>query len=377
ARLRVPLVDRAAAEAYVRVGPRDDRARGARAAADVEHGAVGRDRQAVRLAVLVELARGVLRGQALGLVVRRDRGLAVAAHDARRPLQRAEQVVAERLVRPALGRAAHAGEERAAAVVVAAPRDGLERRGRRAGVRAGLDRRDGVHVTGRVLGPLEPPVLAVPREREVRRRRVLAVDEVDRALGDGDLLVGLLDGVGPEQGELGELDLGVAGVRGDDEAVPAVLGLAADREGAALEALRERLTGPGVDVDPRLAVRRALDRPVPRVAARGVVRRRQAVLHERDRLLHAERERPRAGERQPLGAGVAVDGLGRGLGGRAGPGARRLGDLLRDRRRARDPGADEALEPLRRLLGARGVAHAEEPAARVDVRLEGGLLRAV
>src|SRR5690606_27436258 len=99
--VRVPLVDAAAAQAHVLRVPRGDRPGGAGAATDVEDRAVVGDGQAVGLADLVERARRVRRRQPLDLVVRADGRLAVGPDDAGGPLEGAEEVAAEAVLRVA------------------------------------------------------------------------------------------------------------------------------------------------------------------------------------------------------------------------------------------------------------------------------------
>ena len=134
--LRVPHVNVAAADADVRVGVVEDPAQGrqarparrarrrspAVAAADVDHPAVRRDRQPVRLAAGGEAGLDRPAADHAGpTVVGVDRRLAVAAHEPGRPLDRAQQVGAEACLAVTVRRAAHAGEERPPAADVAAP----------------------------------------------------------------------------------------------------------------------------------------------------------------------------------------------------------------------------------------------------------------
>src|SRR5690606_4434473 len=103
-------------------------------AADVEDAAVVGDRHAVALTdvagrvghvqAVPGAARAVdraVRVGARGLVVRRDRRLAVAAHHARGPLDRAEHVRLDLVGLPGVLRAAEADVERAAVLEVTAP----------------------------------------------------------------------------------------------------------------------------------------------------------------------------------------------------------------------------------------------------------------
>ncbi len=163
--LGIPDVDVAAADADVAVREVEDAWRGpgadhgaalrvgpAVAAADVDRPAVGRHRDAVRLAGVREVAARPV-DEALALVVGRDRRLAAGADHARAPLDRAEQVGAEVGLPVAGGRPAHAGVEGAPALEVAAPGDrpvGATDGGAVAGggVR-GVVARDGVHLAGR------------------------------------------------------------------------------------------------------------------------------------------------------------------------------------------------------------------------------------
>ncbi len=194
-------MDRAAADADVAVGEVEDAgargladhgaALGVRAAvraADVEHPAVGRRRDAVRLAgVRQVVARAV--GQARARVVGRDRRLAAATDEARGPLDAAQQVLAQ-VVLGVCGRgAAHAGVEAAATLEVTAPGD---RRVGAARGRAVAGRGAGRAVAGervdrarRARGPRVPDVIARPLERQITRRGVHAVAGRDDLRGRG------------------------------------------------------------------------------------------------------------------------------------------------------------------------------------------------
>ncbi len=194
---RIPHVDVAAAEPDVRVRVveharlrrlADQRAAlgvsAAVAAADVDDPAVRSDRQAVRLARRLQPGRdGAAADHAGRLVVAGDRRLAAGAHGAVGPLDRAEQVTLEGVVAVARLRAAHAGVEGAAAEVVATPGDrgvGVGDVGAVAGRRVGrADARDGVDGAGRPRRPLVPDVRAGPFERQVARRRMHAVADLD------------------------------------------------------------------------------------------------------------------------------------------------------------------------------------------------------
>src|SRR5262249_39263027 len=149
---RVVDMDLTLALADVRVVPVGDHGRAvvATAAADVEHPAVLGHDEAVRLADLVGLARLIGLGDALGLVVRVDGGLAVGAGEPGGPQQRAAQMGAEVGLLEGGHRAAHAGVEGAAAVVVTAPGDRVVRAvGAGARLVAGLaDPGHGVHRAG-------------------------------------------------------------------------------------------------------------------------------------------------------------------------------------------------------------------------------------
>lgn len=182
-RLRVVDVDLALALADVRVVPVDDDRDGAvgPAAPDVEDPPVGRGHQTVRLADLVVLTRLVGLGQALGGVVGGDRRLAVGLRGPVRPGEGAAQMVAEVGLREAVRRAAHGRVEGPAAVVVAAPGDRVVPA---VGARARLVRqlpyaRHGVHVTGRVLRPVQPLVGALPLQRQALGGRVDPIADLD------------------------------------------------------------------------------------------------------------------------------------------------------------------------------------------------------
>lgn len=183
-RHRVVDVDLTLALADVRVVPVGDHRNAAvRAAApDVEDPAVLRGHQAVRLADLVVLAGLVGLGQALGLVVGVDGGLAVGLRQTARPGQRAAQMVAEVGLGEARRRTAHGRVEGAAAVVVTAPGDRVVPAvGTLARAVGELpDPGHGVHVAGRVVLPVQPVVRALPLQREVLRRRVLPVADLHR-----------------------------------------------------------------------------------------------------------------------------------------------------------------------------------------------------
>ena len=194
-------MDRAAADADVAVGEVQDARRGGLAdhlaalgvraavrAADVEHPAVGRGRDAVRLTAVGQVAAGGV-DHARGRVVGQDRGLAAAADEARGPLDRAQQVLLEVGLAVAGGRAAEAGVEGAAARVVAAPGDrpvGATRGGAVAGRRVGrVVARDGVDRAGRARGPAVVDVAARPLQRQVASGGMHAVAEDDDLVGGG------------------------------------------------------------------------------------------------------------------------------------------------------------------------------------------------
>ena len=196
---RIPDVDVAAADADVAVGEVEDPgARGlpdhraalgvgpAVGAADVDRPAVGRQRDAVGLAGVREVAAGAV-DQPLAGVVGRDRRLAAAAHEAGAPLDRAQQMGAEVGLGVRGRGAAHAGVEGAAALEVATPGDRpVGAAGGRAVARGrvrGVVARDGVDLAGRPRGPLVPDVAAGPLERESTGRRVHAVADGDDLLG--------------------------------------------------------------------------------------------------------------------------------------------------------------------------------------------------
>src|SRR5699024_520191 len=125
--------------------------------------------QPVGLADLVELTLGIRGGEALGRVVPGDGGLAVAAHHAGGPLDRAEQMGAKCVIVVTAGRGTQPGVERAAAVVVTAPGDRMEGT---VSVFAGtvtglLDLGDGVHPARRVGLPVVPTIGVLERELQV------------------------------------------------------------------------------------------------------------------------------------------------------------------------------------------------------------------
>ncbi len=373
--LRVPLVDRATAEADLGVVPAGDRAGRAGRPANVEDLAVGGDGQAVRLADLVELTRLVRRGQPLGHIVRRDGRLAVTADQAGRPLDGAAEVALELLVAGVarLG-ATHAGVERPAAVVVTAPRDRVERAVavQTRLVEPLLELRDRVDLAERVGRPVHPLVGPLDGERHPLVGRVLAVGEVDLSL----LHLGLRRraGLGAEQPQLGQLGQRLTAVRGDVQLVPQVCRAVLELEFPGLEPLREGLIGPLVQVDPGLPVLRALQRPVLRVTAVVVVGRGQRVVSDHDRLLRPHLGPPGVHAGQPLGVVVAVDQLGLALARRVLPADPDLDDLLGRGDAAGGAGADQVGEPGRVRLCANRIVDADETAAVPDERLERGLL---
>ena len=153
------------------------------AAADVDHPAVGRDRDAVRLAAGGEAGLDRPAGHDAGAaVVGVDRRLAVAAHHAGRPLDGAEQVRLE-LLGVAVRGPAHAGEEGPPAADVAAPRDRVVGAAGRRPVTGRVGQRaparDRVDGAGRPRLPAVPDVRAVELERQVARRGMHAVADLE------------------------------------------------------------------------------------------------------------------------------------------------------------------------------------------------------
>ena len=161
------------------------------AAADVDHPAVRGDGEAVRLARVGEVAARAV-DEALALVVRGDRRLAVGADEPRRPLDRAEQVVLDLRLRVAAGGPAHRGVERAPALEVATPGDrvvGAADVGAVTGRVVGrVPAGDRVDLAGRAVVPRVPLVGAVDHQRQLAGGRVHPVAEdhgLLAALGGG------------------------------------------------------------------------------------------------------------------------------------------------------------------------------------------------
>jgi len=109
----------------------------------------------------------------------------------------------------------------------------------------------------------------------------------------------------------------------DDEPVVEEFAGRRDRVAVSSSAAGPRLRGAAVHRGEGRAVRRSLQPPGGRVPVRGVARRGQRVRVHRDGRSEVERQGGRRGERQPLGARVAVGQILRELGGRV---LRRSGD---------------------------------------------------
>ena len=318
---RVEDVDVAAADADVRVGEVEDprgRAgqagdlaalcvRAAVAAADVDHPAVRRDGQPVRLAAVGQVAgRGI--DQALALVVRGDRRLAVRAHEARGPLDRAEQVLLDLGLRVAAGGPAHRRVERAPALEVATPGDrvvGAADVGAVTGRGVGrVPAGDGVDLAGRAVRPRVPLVGAIEHQRQITRGRVHPVAE------DHGLLAALgarRPGADEAVEEVGVL-LGVGG-RADAEEAVAVLNVGAKR-------VLLRSLGKDVPVGVEEGDGGVL------LEVRGCEVGRVVGDRDAEAVLRAEvLDRDDAGVRGGVGAVVEDEDLGRGLG-RGGAGGR-------------------------------------------------------
>ena len=197
------------------------------AAADVDHPAVRGDGETVRLARVREVAARAV-DEALALVVRGDRGLAVGADQARRPLDRAQQVLLDLVLGVAAGGPAHGGVEGAPALEVATPGDRVVGAADVGAVTGGVVGRvppgDGVDLAGRAVVPRVPLVGAVEHQRQLARGRVHPVAE------DHGLLAAL--GAGrpraDEPVEEVRVLLGV-GRRADAEEAVAVLDVGAQR----------------------------------------------------------------------------------------------------------------------------------------------------
>ena len=225
--LGVPDVHGAAALADVRVRVVVDVvAVAAVRAADVDDPAVRRDREAVRLARLVEGGgRAVVLGQLGGRVERVDRGLAVAAHEAGGPLDGPAEVVLHGLVVAVHG-AAETRVDGAAALEVAAPGERpVDVRVRAvAGDLAGAHADERVDAAGRVRLPGVEGVVALGRQREVAGggmdavagdHRVVAVHggarpRADQAVEEGDAGLSLGRGADPDEA-VARLDEGLEG----------------------------------------------------------------------------------------------------------------------------------------------------------------------
>ncbi|CAM5228651.1 hypothetical protein SFIMM107S_05101 [Streptomyces griseus] len=114
-------------------------------------------------------------------------------------------------------------------------------------------------------------------------------------------------GVTVRELNVGELERVRAAVRRDLQPEVLVRGVAREVVALRLVPLGEGLAAAGVEVGPLLAVRRALERPVLRVAFGVVVGRSERVRHDLDRFVQIELDPAGLRERQPLGARFDVD----------------------------------------------------------------------